>query len=109
MNPDEPGSPLAVLKTSITSLLDKHAKSQAEAMAAIEERQQKLDQYTRDSVTRLEERRRGDSCSARSNFEDVALRFIQRAVQGAPVVADSTGGTVGARPACKVGDQVLRF
>jgi hypothetical protein len=111
MNPDEPGSPLAVLKTSLTTLLDKHAKSQAEAMIAIEERQQKLDQYIRDSVARLEERRRGDARSARggTNFEEVALRFIQRAVLGAPVVADSTGGSVGARPGCKVGDQVLRF
>lgn len=111
MNPDEPGSPLAVLKTSLTALLDKHAKSQAEAMIAIEDRQQKLDQYIRDSVARLEERRRGDARSARggTNFEEVALRFIQRAVQGAPVVADSTGGSIGSRPGCKVGDQVLRF
>jgi hypothetical protein len=111
MNPDEPGSPLAVLKTSLTALLDKHAKSQAEAMIAIEERQQKLDQYIRDSVARLEERRRGDARSARggTNFEELALRFIHRAVQGAHVVADSSGGSVGARPGCKVGDQVLRF
>lgn len=111
MNPDEPGSPLAVLKTSLTTMLDKHAKSQAEVMVAFEERQQKLDQYIRDSVARLEERRRGDACSARggANFEEAALRFIQRAVQGAPVVADSVGGSVGARPGCKVGDQVLRF
>lgn len=76
MNPDEPGSPLAVLKTSLTTLLDKQAKSQTEAMVAIEERQQKLDQYIRDSVARLEERRRGDARSARggTNFEDIALR-----------------------------------
>jgi hypothetical protein len=80
-------------------------------MVAIEERQQKLDQYIRESVARLEERRQGDARSTRggTNFEEVALRFIQRAVQGAPVVADSTGGTVGARPGCKVGDQTLRF
>jgi hypothetical protein len=111
MNPDEPGSPLAVLKTSLTTLLDKHAKSQSEAMTAIEERQQKLDQYIRDSVARIEERRRGDARSARggTNFEEIALRFIQRTVQGAPVVADSTGGSVGACPGSKVGDQVLRF
>lgn len=111
MNPDEAGSPLAVLKTSLTTMLDKHAKSQADAMQAMEERQQKLDQYIRDSVSRLEERRRGDARSARggTSFEDSALHFIQRAVQGAPVIADRTGGTVGARPSCKVGDQVLRF
>lgn len=111
MNPDEAGSPLAVLKTSLTTLLEKHAKSQAEAMAAVEDRQQKLDQYIRESVTRLEERRRGDARSARggTSFEDVAVQFIQRAVQGAPIIADRTGGTVGLRPNCKVGDQVLRF
>lgn len=111
MNPEEAGSPLAVLRTFLTTLLEKQASSQAEAMAVIEERQVKLDQYIRDSVTRLEERRRCDARSTRggTTFEQAALRFIQRTVQGAPVVVDSTGDTVGARPSCKVGDQVLRF
>jgi gas vesicle protein len=111
MNPDEPGSPLGVMKTSLTSLLEQQAKTQAEVMAAFEQRQQLLDQYIRDSVARLEERRRGDSRSARGgyDFEEAALRLIQGVVRGAPVVVDSTGGTVGSRPGCKVGDQVLRF
>jgi hypothetical protein len=111
MNPDEPGSPLAIIKTALTSLLEKHAKSQAESIAAIEERQQKLDQYIRESVARLEERRRGEARSARggATFEEAALRFVQRAIQGAPVIADSTGSTVGLCAGSKVGDQVLRF
>lgn len=111
MNPDEAGSPLAVLKSSLQSLLEKHAKSQAEVMAGLEERQQKLDQYIRESVARLEERRRGDASSARggATFEDSVLHFIQRIVQGAPLLVDNVGDVVGALSGRKVGDHVLRF
>ncbi len=111
MNPDVAGSPLALLKASLTGLLAQHAKSSEEAMLALQERQQELDQHIRESVARLDERRRGDARSARggTDFEGTTLRFVQRAVQGAPLVVDSTGGTVGHRPGCKVGDQVLQF
>jgi len=111
MNPDEPGSPLAVLKSSLSLLLEAQGKSLSEALAAVEERQQKLDQYIREAVARLEERRRGDARCARggNTFQDNGLNFIQRAVLGAPVVVDNLGGIVGARPGSKVGDQLLRF
>jgi hypothetical protein len=111
MNPDEPGSPLATLRGSLTTMFEKHAKGQAEAMTAFEERQRKLEQDIREAVTRLEERKRGEATSARggATFEDAVLGFVQRAVQGAPIVVDATGNSVGARPGCKVGDQVLRF
>lgn len=111
MNADEAGSPLALLKTSLSGMLEKHAKAQAEAMTAFEERQRKLDQDIREAVTRLEERRRGDAKSPRGGhtYEDAVLRFIQHVVQGAPIAVDNTGGSVGARSGCKVGDQVLRF
>lgn len=111
MNPDEPGSPLAVLKSSLQTLLEKHAKSQAEVMAGLEERQQKLDQYIRESVARIEERKRGDSSSVRggATFENAVLRFMQNVVQGAPLVDESVGDVVGALSGRKVGDHVLRF
>lgn len=111
MNADEPGSPVAVLRSSLTTLLESHAKAQAERFVAFDERQGKIEQYLRDSVARLEERRRGDATSARggASFEDAVVGFVQRAVQGAPVLVDRTGATVGSRPHCKVGDQVLRF
>lgn len=111
MNPDEPGSPLALLKGSLTTLLETQAKTQAEALAAAEERQQKLDHFIRDSVVRLEERRRGNARSARggNTFQDNGLNFIRQAVVGAPVIVDNVGGIVGTRPGSKVGDQVLRF
>ena len=37
------------------------------------------------------------------------LRFVQRAVQGAPIEANTTANTVGAKPNCQKGDQVLQF
>jgi hypothetical protein len=39
----------------------------------------------------------------------MVLAFVQRAVQGAPVTVDKTANTVGAKPGCKVGDQVVQF
>ncbi|WP_437802511.1 hypothetical protein [Sorangium sp. So ce693] len=111
MNPELPSSPMAVLKNSLSALLRQHGESQREAMAAMQERQTKLEQAIRESLVRLEERKRGDARSARGgfNYEEAVLLFVQRAVEGAPVTVDTTGNTVGAKPGCKVGDQVIRF
>jgi hypothetical protein len=111
MNPDLPGSPMATLKGALSSLLGEHAKSQREALTLMQERQAKLDQEIRESIARLEERRRCDAKSTRGGFvfEDAVLRFVQRAVQGAPIEVNATANTVGAKPNCKKGDQVLRF
>jgi hypothetical protein len=111
MNPDASGSPLAILKTSLTSMLETHAKSQAEVMTAFDERQKKLDQDIREVVARLEEGRRRDASSPRGGrrFEDQVCLFTHNALTGAPVFIEDTGATVGARSACKVGDQVIRF
>lgn len=110
-NADEPGSPLAVLRTSLTKMLEQHAKTQAESLAALDERQRKLEQDIRASLTRLEERKRADATSPRGGFtyEDAVVRFIQRAVQGAPLIAEPTGRSVGACRGSKVGDLTLRF
>lgn len=111
MNPDAVGSPLAILKTSITAMLEKHAKSQSEVIASMDERQKRLDQDIREVFTRLEERKRSDATSPRGGrrFEDQVLRFTHNALTGAPVVIEDTGATVGARAGCKVGDQVVKF
>jgi len=80
-------------------------------MALLHERQAKFEQDVRESLVRLEERKRGDAKSTRGGYtyEDAVLRFVQRAVQGAPIEVNTTANTVGAKPACKKGDQVLRF
>jgi hypothetical protein len=111
MNPELPTSPMAVLKNTLSTLLQQHAKSQQEAMTLLQERQTKFEQDVRESLVRLEERKRGDAKSIRGGFsyEGAVLRFVQRAVQGAPIEVDSTANTVGAKPNCKKGDQVLRF
>lgn len=111
MNPDAPGSPLAILKASLTTMLETHAKSQAELMAGFEDRQKKLDQEIRDVVARLDERKRSDASSPRGGrrFEDQVCLFTHNALTGAPVFVEDTGATVGARSGCKVGDQVVRF
>jgi hypothetical protein len=111
MNPDVPGSPMALLKGTLTTLLQQNTKAQSDALEAFKERQAKLDQEIREALARLDERRRGEAKSTRGGFtfQDAVARFVSHAVKGAPVVADATGNTVGARPNCRVGDQVVRF
>lgn len=111
MNPDAAGSPLAILKASLTTMLESHAKSQAEVMSAFEERQTKLNQEIREVVARLDERKRSDAVSPRGGrrFEDLVCAFTHEALTGVPAFIEDTGNTVGARSACKVGDQVVRF
>jgi hypothetical protein len=111
MNPELPSSPMAVLKNTLSTLLQQHVKSQEESMTLLHERQAKFEQEVRESLVRLEERKRCDAKSTRGGFqyEDAVLRFVQRAVQGAPIEANTTANTVGAKPNCKKGDQVLRF
>ncbi len=111
MNPELPSSPMAMLKNTLSTLLQQHVKTQQESMALLHERQAKFEQEVRESLVRLEERKRGDAKSTRGGYtyEDAVLRFVQRAVQGAPIEVNTTANTVGAKPNCKKGDQVLRF
>jgi hypothetical protein len=111
MNPELPTSPMAVLRNTLPTLLQQHVKTQQESMAILHHRQAKFEQEVRESLGRLEERKRGDAKSTRGGFafEDAVLRFVQRAVQGAPIEANTTANTVGAKPNCKKGDQVLQF
>jgi hypothetical protein len=111
MNPELPTSPMAVLKSTLSNLLEQHVKTQEQSMALMHDRQTKFEQHVREALVRLEERKRGDAKSPRGGFpyQDAVLRFVQRAVQGAPIEVDNTADTVGAKPNCKKGDQVLRF
>jgi len=111
MNPELPTSPMAVLKTTLSTLLHQHVKTQEQSMTLLHERQAKFEQEVRESLVRLEERKRGDAKSVRGGyaFEDAVLGFVQRAVQGAPIEVNTTANTVGAKPNCKKGDQVLQF
>lgn len=111
MNPDLPNSPMAMMKSALTSLLQQHTKSQQETMTLFADRQAKLEKDIRESLIRLEERKLANAKSTRGgfDFEQIVLRFVQQAVQSAPIHVDTTGNTVGSKANCKVGDQVLRF
>jgi hypothetical protein len=111
MNPELPTSPMGVLKNTLSTLLEQHVKTQEESMLALHERQAKFEQNVREALVRLEERKRGDMKSPRggTSYEEAVLRFVQHAVQGAPLEVSTTANTVGAKPNCKKGDQVLRF
>lgn len=111
INPDMAGSAMASIKTSLTTLLQQHFTQQQEALVAFEGRQNKLDQQIHEALARLDERRRGLAKAPKGGdaFEHEVLRFIHEALQGAPVIAETTRNLVGKRPNCKVGDQVVRF
>jgi hypothetical protein len=111
VNPDVAGSPMATIRSSLTALLEQHFKQQQEALSVFQERQVKLDQQIHEALARLEERRRGlaKAPSGGVAFEHAVLCFVQEAVHGAAAVAETTRSTVGKRPNCKVGDQVVRF
>lgn len=111
MNADTPGSALAILKTSLTTMLEKHAKSQAAVLADFDTRQRKLDSDLREIAARLDERKRGDAQAPRGGrkFEEAVRAFTVHALAGAPLHVEATGDTVGARSACRKGDQVARF
>src|SRR6185369_17193957 len=98
MNPEMPSSPMAVLKNTLSSLLGQHVESQREAMIATQERLAKIEQEIRESLVRLEERKRGNAKSTRGglDYQEAVLGFVQRAVLGAPVTVDTTANITGA-------------
>lgn len=111
MNPELPSSPMAVLKKTLSDLLEHHVKTQEESMALFQERQTKFQQEVRESIVRLEERRRGAAVTTVGgfSFEDAVTQFAAGAVTGAPIEVEATANTVGLKPGCKKGDAVLRF
>lgn len=111
MNPDVPGSALAVLKSSLTTVLEGYGKRQDEAFQAFDDRQLKIEQGVREAVARLDERRKSDSRTTRGGiaFEEAVAVFAHAAAVGAPIVVEAVGKSVGRGPSCKVGDVVMRY
>jgi hypothetical protein len=111
MNPELQGSPLAILKTTLSTMIQQNAKAHQEALASFEAKQLKSSLEIREIVTRLEERRRGEARTVRGgfNFQDAVVEFTSAAVRNAPVLVDVTATVPGNIPACKVGDLVLEL
>jgi hypothetical protein len=111
VNPDAPGSPMAIMKQTLTSLLKEHSRDQAEALKLQQERQERFENEVREALARLETKRDLHQKSARGgiDFEDAVVDFVTAAIRGAPCVVEATGQTAGLRTRCKKGDLVARF
>lgn len=110
VNPNAPGSPMAVLQGTLTKLLQDQAAAQSGVAKRQEERQTLFEKEVREALARIETKRTQDQKTTRGglDFEDSVASFVRAAVQGAPCVFDVTGATAGIGR-CKKGDAVLRF
>lgn len=111
MNPADPASPIAAIRTAIAEGLAKQSLDQDVFLRQQRERQEQLEKEMREALCRLETRRHEEDRSPRGgqDFEAAVAEFIGGIVRGAPITVEETGNTVGARRGCKVGDFVLRY
>ena len=110
VNPDAPSSPMAILRASLTKLLQEHAAAQLDLARQQEQRQSLFEKEVREALARIETKRTQDQKTTRGgfDFEDAVTSFVRAATQGAPCTFDVTGATAGVGR-CKKGDAVLRF
>jgi hypothetical protein len=101
---------MAVLKTSLTTLLEKQGAQQLDLARRQGERQEQFEKEVRGALARIETKRAHDLKSPRGGlaFEEAVVQFVARASAGAPCAFDSTGSTAGIGRS-KKGDAVLRF
>lgn len=111
VNPEIEGSPMAILKTTLTTLLKDQAAATTVSLERQAARQTSFEKEVREVLTRIETKRTQDQKSARGGyaFETAALDFIDAALRGAPCIFDVTTNTVGQVDRCKKGDAVARF
>jgi hypothetical protein len=110
VNPETPNSPMAVLKSSLTTLIQEQSANQAEVAKEQQERQTQFEKEVREALTRIETKRTQNQTSTQGgrDFEDEVARFINAATLGGPCVLSVVGATTGVGR-CKKGDAVLRF
>lgn len=110
VNPDVSNSPLAVLKASLTTLLQQQGATHAELAKQQEARQAQFEKEIREALARIETKRTQDQKSTRGglDYEDAVTSFVRAATRGAACIFEVTGATQGVGR-CKKGDAVLRF
>ncbi|HEY6727414.1 MAG TPA: hypothetical protein VI197_25440 [Polyangiaceae bacterium] len=110
VNPEDPASPMAMLKASLSKLLQEQSTAQLALVKRQEERQVQFEKEVREALVRIETKRTQELKSTRGGlvFEDAVLAFVRSATQGAPCVFDATGATAGVGRS-KRGDAVVRF
>jgi len=110
VNPDAPSSPMALLKASLTRLLQEQSTVQLALAKRQEERQLQFEKEVREALVRIETKRTQDQKTIRGglDFEDAVVAFVRAATQGAPCVFEATGATTGVGRS-KKGDAIVRF
>jgi hypothetical protein len=110
VNPDAPSSPMALLKASLTKLLQEQSTTQLTLAKRQEERQLQFEKEVREALVRMETKRTQDLKTTRGglDFEDAVVSFLRAATQGAPCLFEATGSTSGVGRSRK-GDAVVRF
>lgn len=111
INPAAEGSPLAIIHTSLTDRLERHAKTQQEKLDEAHKATVEFQRDVREAVQRIEVRRHEELRSIHGGrlFEDAVTDFIQQAVGNNGYIVEATGASVGNRPACKIGDTVIHY
>jgi hypothetical protein len=110
VNPDAPSSPMALLKGSLTKLLQEQSTTQLALAKRQEERQLQFEKDVREALVRIDTKRTQDLKTTRGglDFEDAVVAFVRAATQGAPCVFEATGTTAGVGRSRK-GDAIVRF
>lgn len=110
LNPSVPGSPLATVVASLRAEFDRQSLGMNQFQEAQRLRQEELDKSIQATLARFETKRREDARAPQGghDFEAALSTFVTERLQNAPVTVDATGGTVGQRARCKVGDLVVR-
>ncbi|MBK8592629.1 MAG: hypothetical protein IPN77_26635 [Sandaracinaceae bacterium] len=110
VNPEDPASPMAMLKASLSRLLLEQSTSQLALVKRQEERQVQFEKEVREALVRIETKRTQELKTPRGGlvFEDAVIAFVRSATQGGPCVFDATGATSGMGRS-KKGDAVVRF
>ncbi|MCB1552877.1 MAG: hypothetical protein KDJ14_03635 [Xanthomonadales bacterium] len=110
VNPDVATSPMAILKDSLSRLLQEQSKAQLDVARRQEERQSQFEKEVCEALARIETKRSENAKAVRGglDFEDAVTLFVREAVKGAPCVFDVTGSTAGIGR-CKKGDAIVRF
>ena len=111
INPATEGSPLAIIHTSLSDRLERHAKSQQQQLEEANKASVEFQRDVREAVQRIEVRRHAEQRSSRGGrlFEDAVLDFVQQTVGTNGYIVESTGPIVGNCPGCKIGDAVIQY
>lgn len=111
VTPGHAQSLLAPLQETLTGLIERHQKQQAEAFEAQRQRQEAFEREIQAAVQRIELRkeqaRRG--VAGGREFEEEVHAFVSVLLQGGAYVVDFTGNKKSAGMHRKVGDVVITF